>query len=73
MRVGNHPIVPPLPDAIVGNALIQVMAIIPMNAVTIDQNELIVTEVEQHFGPKQSTTVGMALYELPQEQLYRIC
>jgi hypothetical protein len=39
MRVGNHPVVPLLPDAVVGNTAIHVSSIISMEGVSIDTVE----------------------------------
>jgi hypothetical protein len=36
MRVGDHPIVPALPDAVVGHATIHVLSIVSMEGVSVD-------------------------------------
>jgi hypothetical protein len=42
MRVSNHPVVPALPDDVVGNTTIHVSSIIPMDSVSVDANKLVV-------------------------------
>jgi hypothetical protein len=47
MWVHNHTIIPPLPDAVVSNAPIQVTPIVAMDRVAIDRTSLIVARMEE--------------------------